>query len=141
MGLSLQLYPVPNEGPDTDRYKGLNAKRLLVVLAEIEVNSYYDLLSKILRAIGFDIDADINLLVLNPQESVALFSSDIHEQYDRVLLMGVSPRTLGLALDLPIGIQRLEKITVIAGPTLEKVSQDEKVKRAFWSILKTEFEV
>ena len=139
--MSLQLYPVPAEDIEKSRYKGENAKRLLVVLPESDISKHFELLSKILRAVGFDIDTDTHVLALASDESIALFSSSALDAYDRIMTLGIPSRSLGLSLDLQGGIQRLETITVIAGPSLQRISGDDKVKRTFWSILKSEFSI
>ena len=139
--MSLQLYPVPAEDIEKSRYKGKNAKRLLVVLPEMDIRKYFELLSKILRAVSFDIDSDAHLLTLEQDESIALFSSPALSDYDRIMALGVPTKSLGLSLDLQGGVQRLETVSVIVGPSLDRISGDDKVKRAFWSILKSEFTV
>ncbi len=139
--MSLQLYPIPAAELDNSRYKGENAKRLLVVLSQEDASKHFELLSKILRAIGFDIDTDVHVLTLGSDESFSLFSSDRLSNYGYVISMGLPMKRLGLSLDLPVGIQRLEQVKVVMGPNLDRITGDEKVKRAFWTILKTEFAV
>ena len=135
------MHPLPERDFDLGRFKGKNSKQLLVVGQSEEIKTHFDLLSKILRAVEFDIEEDAHLLPLNQNESIALFSSVEIIKYDRILLFGLKAEQLGLAVELHPGIHRLEAITLIAVPSLERIASDEKLKRSFWQVLKTEFAI
>lgn len=139
--MTIRTYVLPDEAGSMNTRKGSNLRRILIVGTTQEVNEHFNLLSKILRAVGCDIENDTHVLTLDEEVEISLFSSNQIKDYDRILNFGIPTRRLGLSIDLKLPRLKLQSLILINGPSLHQLASDDKTKRQYWQLLKTEFEI
>lgn len=122
------------------RCSGENKKGLLLALSEPLTPALVEFLSKILKAIHYDLQQDTLSLPLT--EGEAFWFSDLARKKDvqRAIFFGVSPKQAGLNLiALPyLPLTLLQKNLLFVEP-LSTIEQNPDLKRKLWAALKEIF--
>jgi DNA polymerase III psi subunit len=137
---TINYYNIPNFKLVEESITGNNKKGILVVTGTLSEENHIALLSKILKSIHVTFPSDVLLLKAEVDERYHLGAIHEDEKLTHIVSFGISPGQLGLNIpDNPFGVYKLEKITLIKGPSLEGLSQSAQLKKQLWRQLKTEF--
>jgi DNA polymerase III psi subunit len=123
----------------TNRCKGNNARRTLVLSEQKDFEENGPLLVKILRAVELDFEQDVSFILMQDGETLSLLSTPEISNYDNLILFGIKPAQIGLASRQSSSLLRLENHTIIVSGSLNKITQDAKVKKDLWAQLKAVF--
>ena len=132
-------YKIPESVFPTNRCKGNNARRTLVLSEQKDFEENGPLLVKILRAVELDFEQDVSFILMQDGETLSLLSTPEISNYDNLILFGIKPMQVGLASQKSSSLMRLENLTIIVSGSLDKIIKDSNVKKDLWAQLKAVF--
>jgi DNA polymerase III psi subunit len=132
-------YNIPETEFPTGRCIGNNARCTLVLVEQKDFEEHGVLLTKILRSVELDFERDISFISMRKDEYLKLLPSSNVNEYDHVLLFGISPDQIGLTVNARRTLLKLEHLTVIVSPPLDTIGKDASAKRILWEHLKNVF--
>lgn len=121
-------------------YKNIAKKTLIVINSNDKDN--LDFLTKILKAIQFDITQDVILLALDKGKVVRLtdINKNVNVLMENVLLFGVSPKMLSLQFNLPKYYDlKINDILFLGADTLSTITKNQAKKKQLWLALQKIF--
>ncbi len=141
--LDFDIYPHLSQDNSLNLIHNGNAKNMLIVINDSDLNNI-EFLSKILKAIQFDIEKDVILWALPPKKMFNLthLRKNTPNSIDKILLFDVLPERLSLQFKLPIYfITKINDTTFLSSDSLSSISKNQAKKKQLWEALQQLFGV
>ena len=132
---------VTPEADSLPELSGANHKKLLIV---VEKGDYTDetqaLLTKIIKAVGFNLAEDALLLQLDSDRAVSFQQIKVTHKIDYLLCFGIPLARLGIHLQIPnYQITTHSNWQMLKADKLQYIIQQKSAKAALWKALQTLF--
>jgi len=112
---------------------------LLVVVYASDYDMHSELLSKILLAIKFDLQENVCLIKLKEDEQFNLSRLSM-ENISEVICIGIKPNVISMNASFAANVfYQTESFSIMLTHSLERLSQDNKRKKALWNALQIKF--
>ena len=128
--LNFDIFPSLSNSSEIELIYQGNAKNTLIVVDNND-SAQIEFLSKILKAIHYDISQDVILFPLNKESRInlTLFKKNTQIDFQAVLLFGVTPSQLDLQFKLPNYYPiKINEMTFLAADSLEIISKNQSNK-------------
>lgn len=138
LNLTNEVYLIP-EIPESVKITGLGRKRLCTVNHEhhFSVNEEATL-EKMMKAIHFDMHADVVNVCLTDQSDIPL--SRIVQDIDVVISFGIEPRTLGFNIEfVKYETLQFDKMLLLVCDNIREINQNVQKKQLLWNRLQQLF--
>lgn len=124
-----------------DQSSGSNQKNLLIVSHEDSLTEEtQSLLSKILKAIGYDWQKDAITISLRANQGFSFIDLSKKKRFEHVILFGVLFQQLGIKTpNVLYQTISLQQTAFIAADSLTDIATDNQKKSILWQVLKETF--
>lgn len=139
--LDFDVYPNMSNTNDLNYIHDNNAKNTLIVVHSTDIDSL-EFLTKILKAINFDITQDVILLSIDKGQKVRLtdIKKNVNNSIENVLLFGISSDELGVQFNLPSYYSlKINNTNFLRADALATVSKNQTKKKQLWQSLQKMF--
>lgn len=140
--MKYNIYDIPEPTTAQNHLLGKNVKKVLIVLNEDEYSNHFDLMQKIIGAVGLNVDQDCTIYHLTDDHFVKF--SDIKNaiEIEKAIFFGVELKKLGLQIETSLNkITRFRNTMILQTFTLSALHLDNQKKRVLWNALKLLFSV
>lgn len=138
--LGKHLTVVPDVKTDRFDISGSNQKRLMLVCTISDKNAHADFLSKILKAVHYDLTQDVVWIALTDKQDFRFIDWQSTWQPKHFISFGLPPMQTGLNFNERLyHIFELGECRFLFSDSLEAISQDKAKKGALWEKLQEMF--
>jgi hypothetical protein len=126
--------------PDKVKEEELKSKSLLLVLrtSDYAAEGAQKTLAGIVKAIGYDMEKDVQLILLNANEKKLI--GDQIPTIKNMVFFGLNPKEIGIHLDAKLyKIYKFDSFQLSISHKLEDITKDQKLKQILWKVLQVQF--
>ena len=141
--LDFQIFPQIDPEKLLNAAKGSNQKKLLIVLKKLSSDKkeeLLDLLSKILKAVHYDLDQDALLIELTDEEGFSFVRFQTKTKIEKMIVFGINPKKCGLNFSAKLYEEKkFQDWSFLFANDLQEIAADKNKKGLLWNSLKTMF--
>ena len=136
--MKAKIYNI-TEKSQTPKITGNGQKGLIIIGSLTDLNLHKNTLEGIIKAIGYDIEADVSILYLDNQ-SIDLSTTFPMSSINQIIIFGVDPSSVGFNIHaFPNFWYNMEYFSILISESLEILNSQKDKKLALWGQLKKKF--
>ena len=138
-----QIFPQIDSEKLLNSASGSNQKNLLLVLKKLSPDKrleLLELLSKILKAVHYDLEKDALLIELTEKDAFSFVRFQTKTMIEKMIVFGIEPKNCGLNLSIKLYQEKhFQNWSFLFANDLQEIALDKNKKALLWNALKIMF--